>query len=188
MPQSRPRHRRRPSPGHTRAPFGRSDHSDAKPRCVALPAPPPAGRRQSPPRRTRCPRSPSAYRHPTAHAITSHCARRCPLLWFLTFDKPETLSDNDVRPLRSATRPRKCHKSPISRSFVPKSVPKRSLIFCRPGGSAFLVVPNRQQSVSWPATDHDIERLVVPDPDSARTGQTRLLRLRSHFDHLTPSK
>ena len=44
--------------------------------------------------------------------ITSHCARRCPLLWFLTFDKPETLSDNDVRPLRSATRPRKCQKSP----------------------------------------------------------------------------
>ena len=50
--------------------------------------------------RARCPRSPCACRHPTAHAITSHCARRCSPLRFLTFDKPETLSDNDVRPLR----------------------------------------------------------------------------------------
>ena len=65
------------------------------------------------PRRTRCRRSPSAYRHPTAHAITSHCARRCPLPWFLTFDKPETLSDNDVRLLRSETHPRKCQKGQI---------------------------------------------------------------------------
>ena len=70
----------------------------------------PVGR---PPRRTRCPRSPSAYRHPAAHAITSHCARRCPLPWFLTLDKPETLSDNDVRLLRPETHPRKSQKSPI---------------------------------------------------------------------------
>ena len=107
-----------PHPGHTKAPCGRSGHSGAKPRFVVAPAPPPAQPRQRPPGRTRCPRSPSAYRHPTAHAITSHCARRCPLLWFLTFNKPETLSDNDVRPLRSATRPRKCQKSPIASPFA----------------------------------------------------------------------
>ena len=52
-----------------------------------------------------------AYRHPTAHAITSHCARRCPFLWFLTLDKPETLSDNDVRPLTSTPHPRMGQKS-----------------------------------------------------------------------------
>ena len=47
-----------------------------------------------------------------APAITSHCARRCLLPWFLTFDNPETLSDNDVRPLNAATNPRKRQRSP----------------------------------------------------------------------------
>src|SRR6478735_1393943 len=103
-----------PHPGHTRAPCGRSGHTAAKHHFAAAPAPPPASRRRRLPPRTprpRCPRSPCAGRHPAAHAITSHCARRCPLLWFLTFDKPETLSDNDVRPFISTTRPRKCQKS-----------------------------------------------------------------------------
>ena len=109
-----------PHPGHTRAPCGRSGHTGAKHRFAAAPAPPPACRRRRlPPRtpRTRCPRSPCAYRHPAAHAITSHCARRCPLLWFLTLDKPETLSDNDVRPLISTTHPRKGQKSQKSQEF-----------------------------------------------------------------------
>ena len=92
-------------------------HSGAKPRSVAAPAPPPP-RPRRPPGRTRCPRSPCGGRHPAAHAITSYCARRCWLLWFLTFDKPETLSDNDVRPPRSRTHPRIGQKSPI---FAPGS-------------------------------------------------------------------
>ena len=114
VPASNARHRRRPTTGHTRAPCSRSGHTAAKHHCAAAPAPPPASRpRRLPPRtpRPRCPRSPCAGRHPAAHTITSHCARRCPLLWFLTFDKPETLSDNDVRPLISTMRPRKCQKS-----------------------------------------------------------------------------
>ena len=60
----------------------------------------------------------SAYRHPTVRAITSHCARRCPLLWFLTFDKPETLSDNDVRLLRPQTHPRNGQKSPKTEGLI----------------------------------------------------------------------
>ena len=44
-------------------------------------------------------------------------ARRCPLLWFLTLDKPETLSDNDVRPLTSTPNPRMGQKSPKSPEF-----------------------------------------------------------------------
>ena len=114
VPQSRPRHRRRPHPGHTRTPCGHTGRSDAKPHFVAAPVPPPkCHRRRRPPRtpRTRCPRSRCARPHPAAPAITSHCARRCPLPWFLTFDKPETLSDNDVRPLRPETHPRKRQKS-----------------------------------------------------------------------------
>ena len=83
-----------PHPGHRRAPCGRSGHTAAEHRFVAAPAPPPARRRQPRPRRTL---SSITVRlsTPAAHAITSHCARRCPLLWFLTLDKPETLSDND---------------------------------------------------------------------------------------------
>lgn len=50
-------------------------------------------------------------RHPAARAIASHCARRCSLPWFLTLDKPETLSDNDVRPLTPKADPRKGQKS-----------------------------------------------------------------------------
>ena len=37
-----------------------------------------------------------------------------PRLWFLTFDKPETLSDNDVRLPRPETHPRNGQKSHIS--------------------------------------------------------------------------
>ena len=75
----------------------------------------PAGRCQPGPRRTprtRCPRSPCACRHPTAHEITSHCARRCPLPWFLTLDKPETLSDNDVRPTHPENPPTEMSQEP----------------------------------------------------------------------------
>ena len=38
-------------------------------------------------------------------------------------------------------------------------------------GNALLVVPNRQQSPSRPATDHDMERLVVPDPILPGSGE-----------------
>nr|VTP02550.1 hypothetical protein BIN_B_04571 [Mycobacterium riyadhense] len=100
-----------PHRGHTRAPCG---HSGVKHHFAAAPEPPPAWRpRRLPLRipRTRCPQSPCAGRHPAAHAITSHCARRCPLLWFLTFDKPETLSHNDVRLFTSIAGPRKRQRS-----------------------------------------------------------------------------
>ena len=116
VPQSRPRHRRRPSP--------RSYQGALRPQRPQRRDTPLRGRTRAttsvspsafPPRtpRTRCLRSPCAYRHPAAPAITSHCARRCLLLWFLTFDKPETLSDNDVRPLNAATNPRKRQRSHI---------------------------------------------------------------------------
>jgi hypothetical protein len=51
----------------------------------------------------------------TADAIASHCARRCSLLRFLTSDKPETLSHNDVPALTSTTHPRIHQKSQKSR-------------------------------------------------------------------------
>ena len=100
-----------PPPGHRRAPCAGSGHSAPTHRCVAAPAPPPARRRRRP-RRTRCLRSPCAGRHPAAHEIASQCARRCPLLWFLIFDKLETLSDNDVRLLRATPHPPNRQKSP----------------------------------------------------------------------------
>jgi hypothetical protein len=42
----------------------------------------------------------------TQQAITSHCARRCLLLRFLTFDKPETSSHNNMRLIASTTHHR----------------------------------------------------------------------------------
>jgi hypothetical protein len=83
--------------GHTTVTEPRIAHNDAIASFAAALRPPPTRPRQRPPRRPRCPRSRCGRRHPTDHAIASHCARRCPLLRFLTFDKPETLSDNDVR-------------------------------------------------------------------------------------------
>ena len=116
-----------PHPGRTRAPCGRSGHKRrhhqlgaVSPLLVELGSPP---------------RSPCAYRHPTAHAITSHCARRCPLLRFLTLDKPETLSDNDVRLFRPQTHPRNGQKSPrFGRGHVDVAVHQRCvLVGRRPG-------------------------------------------------------
>jgi hypothetical protein len=100
-----------PHPGHTVVPDVRSGRNAAPPRYAGAPAPQSARRPR--PRRTQHPRSPCGDRHPAAHAITSHCTRRCPLLWFLTLDKPETLSDNDVRLLSPKTHPRNGHKSRI---------------------------------------------------------------------------
>ena len=104
-----------PHPGHTRTPCGHNGRSGAKHHFVAAPAPlPTCRRRRLPPRtpRTRCPRSRCAGRHPAAPAIASHCARRCPLLWFLTFDKPETLSGNDVRPILRRYPPTEVSQEP----------------------------------------------------------------------------
>jgi MerR family transcriptional regulator, copper efflux regulator len=94
----------------------------AKHHFVAAPAPLPTCRpRRLPPRtpRTRCPRSRCAGRHPAAPAIASHCARRCPLLWFLTFDKPETLSGNDVRLSSGATPPTEVSQEPRFGRIIP---------------------------------------------------------------------
>jgi hypothetical protein len=84
--------------GHTGAPEPRSGHIDPTPSCAAGPGPPPTPLRRPAPGRAQSPRSRCGGRHPTPHAIASHCARRCSLPWFLTFHKPETLSHNDVRP------------------------------------------------------------------------------------------
>jgi len=113
-----------PHRGHTRVLCGRSAHSAVKHRCVGAPAPPPARRR--PPRPTPRLRSPCGDRHPAAHAITSHCARRCLLLWFLTFDKPETLSDHDVRLLRPKTHPRNRQIRRVSFRWLWQAMASRS--------------------------------------------------------------
>ena len=96
---------------------GEFDRAEDLARAITRPVRARGGGERVGPGRGRDRRAPSAYRHPAAHAITSHCARRCPLLWFLTFDKPETLSDNDVRLLSPRTHPRKCQKSQKSLRF-----------------------------------------------------------------------
>ena len=138
VPQSNPRHRRRPWPRSNQDAAATPPTPPRNPFAAAHAPPPRCRRRRLPPRtpRTRCPQSRCAGRHPAAHAIASHCARRCWLLWFLTLDKPETLSDNDVRLLRSATHPRKCQKSLISvvsrNTRSPFSWPSRRAMRCSP--------------------------------------------------------
>src|ERR1700682_2226857 len=118
-----------PRPGHRAVPDVRSGRNAATHRYAGAPAPPPARRPR--PRRTQRPRSPCGGRHPTAHAITSHCARRCPLPWFLTLDKPETLSDNDVRLLSPKSHPRKCQKSRKTRDLPDNPTRLPSTAFAR---------------------------------------------------------
>ena len=59
------------------------------------------------------------YRHPAAHAIASHCARRFLALRFLTLDKPETLSENDVRPSSTSYTPTEVSEEPILATILP---------------------------------------------------------------------
>ena len=148
-----------PHPGHTRAPCGRSGHSGATPRFAAAPAPPPARRRQPPPRRTRCPRSPCAYRHPTAHAITSHCARRCPLLRFLTLDKPETLSDNDVRLFRPQTHPRNVSEEPQICRVITRRLRRRPV-----RNGTVRSTARRRRLRAWPSARAAAHRQTRPPP------------------------
>ena len=104
-----------PHPGRRTAPSARSGRSGpANPAAAAhARSPPPPRHARSRRRPTRRPRSPSAYRHPAAHAIASHCARRFLALRFLTLDKPETLSDNDVRPSSTCYTPTEVSESPF---------------------------------------------------------------------------
>ena len=100
-----------PHPDRRTAPSARSDRSGpAHPAAAAHVRPPPHHPRRR--HRTRSPRSPPAYRHPAAHAITSNCARRFLALRFLTYDKPETLSDNDVRPFSTCYTPMEASEEP----------------------------------------------------------------------------
>jgi hypothetical protein len=98
-----------PHHGHTRAPGGHTGRRDVRPHFGAALAPPPGCRRRRRTPRTPRLRSRFAGRHPAAHEITSHCARRRPPPWFLTStsQKPSettTRAPTDQKPIHGKVK------------------------------------------------------------------------------------
>ena len=121
VPQSRPRHRRRPSPRSYQGAL-QPQRPQRRQILTSRPYPraPPACRRRrllSRTPRPRCPRSPCAGRHPAARAITSHCAR-VPRLQFSDLAQARNLK-------RQRRAPSHINNAPTEVSEEPKMVGNR---------------------------------------------------------------
>ncbi|SDX71863.1 hypothetical protein SAMN05216215_101439 [Saccharopolyspora shandongensis] len=167
MPQSKARHRRRPSP--------RSYHGDHRPQRPHACASALARTHMHHPRRTPHPRSPCACRAPTKHAINQPPAHRCPFLRFLTSTSQKPRHSNGAPRIRNQSN------SPNHPPMRQKSQNSQNLRRRNSGAPAGAPEskPVRTRLLNWIERRFRCRSTVLGEParDSTSTGQVRRSRL-----------